>query len=472
MEFQQNLVRNLYNANCLPSANNQWFDDRTASPAQILHSNHSTQSGNGAGPYYTAPQSGCYDNTKLLVSNVAGNFFRDASSCPPLSTGGGGGGGGSQRTLSNILGNLNAGISVHKQNLNTEQNKLQAAGSHSLKALAAGNQDAVVVKDLLAQQGGLLSDSVLIAYFSNNFTPPGLAKEVHAQNAPVSAAVWQIIVNKNYPAGIFAQMQTAQNTNVTSLQQNQKQLINNIKTEIDYLFNEKLRLFLSDSLYRNADSVEANLLSSLYADKNEKLLDHYLHTKKFTQASSKLNQLSNANANQNYLQFKGDVLTALQHSLGLYSLNNNAAAKNRILNLANADFAKGQQQAQAIARLLWGNRYFEYTLLPEENVTSNSRELMTNNKVVENTLTDGSQLKLAPNPTADYCNIQYKLPSNSLTGKIIITDITGKQVQVYEVIASLSNIYFSTTNLKNGVYMVNLYCNNRLSQSSKLVIIK
>ena len=50
--------------------------------------------------------------------------------------------------------------------------------------------------------------------------------------------------------------------------------------------------------------------------------------------------------------------------------------------------------------------------------------------------------------------------------------VNGKQVQYYEVIASLSNVYFNTSQLKNGVYMVNLYCNNRLSQSSKLVIIK
>jgi len=50
--------------------------------------------------------------------------------------------------------------------------------------------------------------------------------------------------------------------------------------------------------------------------------------------------------------------------------------------------------------------------------------------------------------------------------------VNAKLVQYYEVIASLSNVYFNTSQLKNGVYMVNLYCNNRLSQSSKLVIIK
>lgn len=50
--------------------------------------------------------------------------------------------------------------------------------------------------------------------------------------------------------------------------------------------------------------------------------------------------------------------------------------------------------------------------------------------------------------------------------------VNGKQVQYYEVIASLSNVYFNTNQLKNGVYFVNLYSNNSLVKSNKLVIIK
>lgn len=131
----------------------------------------------------------------------------------------------------------------------------------------------------------------------------------------------------------------------------------------------------------------------------------------------------------------------------------------------------GSEQAQALANYVWGIRFFEYTLLPPDNSSNklfNPTLESKNEEIVENP----NALTLIPNPASNKTSIKYKLPNNALTGKIIITDINGRQVQYYEIIASLSSVELNTSNYLSGVYFVNLYSNNELVKTKKLVIIK
>ncbi|MBA3663793.1 MAG: T9SS type A sorting domain-containing protein [Bacteroidetes bacterium] len=460
----QNLVRNLYSATCASGANNQWYNDGT-SGSLIQHSNHSTQSGNG-GTFFTAPQVGCYDNSKLAVNPIPSQNLVRTTDCPITGTGN------TCPTCNRI--SLSEGISANKQNLAIAQAALAAGASATSLNAINSNMSNGNLKNLLEQNSPYLSDAILIAYFSSNNTPNGHAKDIHALNAPVSASVWQTIVNHGYPNGIFNQMQAAQNTGATSGRTNQENLIGNIKSEIDYLYNHKLRLFMGDSTNINTDSLKANIIASTYTDKAQKLTDFYINTKQYALAIEALTPIEFNPTYTDYVAFKKDVIAALQTTLGIFSIKQNAQVKDKVLRLAASNLVYGQQQAQGLANFLFGNKYNEPTLLP--NGSGGNRIAYTvidsTKTIADNTFKTINYLSAVPNPATNQVSIHYKLPNNELTGTIQIIDVAGKIMATYDVITSLTHIDLNISDWANGVYFYNLRVNKVVVDTKKIIIIK
>ncbi|MDI9341198.1 MAG: hypothetical protein QM534_11570 [Sediminibacterium sp.] len=245
------------------------------------------------------------------------------------------------------------------------------------------------------------------------------------------------------------------------------------RTELQRLYTQKLRAFVSDSMYRNADSVQVLLQKSPFGDKEQKRLAQYLHTRRFTQAQALLNTLQNQPGLSGYAQLKQIQLNALQQPNGLQSIKANAALKAQILQLARADFDAGQKQAQSLAKLLWNEPFYEPILLPEQAGSAAARiQQAPVTETVTEAFTHQALLQIVPNPSAERTAILYRLPEGVVNGQIVIQNELGEEVHRYEVIASLRQLNLTTATLHNGIYLVTLICGDKVVKSEKLIVNK
>ena len=77
-----------------------------------------------------------------------------------------------------------------------------------------------------------------------------------------------------------------------------------------------------------------------------------------------------------------------------------------------------------------------------------------------------------PNPTNEFTQINYKLPDNVNEGEIVIYDLSGNIIKVYQVNSSSGYITVSAMNLSAGTYLYNLRTKYGSIGSKRIVVIK
>jgi len=465
-------VRNLYSAICQINDQNQYYNDKIVN-GQYIHYNQAVQLNNG-GNYFTQPQNNCFDQNKLLPIPLYPQFpfIRDESSCPTSGIESG------APCLDCNLAALNVNISNLKSQIVTETAKLTGAASQTLISLINSNISNGDLINVLITQSPLLSDPVLLAYFNKAGIPPGHIKQVHGLNAPVSEAVWQVIDNLNLPPGIEnqiikAQMAATQVNGGLSGRRNFEANVSSLKSQATYLLNEKTRIFLSDSIERNVDSLKVIIQNPIYADRDLKLLDFYISTAQYSLASSQNSQIAlrRGTSYAPYNNVKSMIISALSSTSGLSGLSQDATIEGYLHSLANTDFSPGQKEAQALSDFVFDKKYLEYTLLPEVSSPDGSRPMKEEQKE-KSPITDNPKLNAIPNPASDDVVIQYQLPQGANYGILKVLDITGREVYKTDVITSLDKIYLSTKDWANGMYYYSLTVNNQIIGVKTIVIAK
>lgn len=465
-------VRNLYSAICQINDQNQYYNDKIVN-GQYIHYNQAIQLNNG-GNYFTQPQNNCFDQNKLLPIPLYPQFpfIRDESSCPTYGIESG------APCLDCNLAALNVNISNLKSQIVTETAKLTGAASQTLISLINSNISNGDLINVLITQSPLLSDPVLLAYFNKAGIPPGHIKQVHGLNAPVSEAVWQVIDNLNLPPGIEnqiikAQMAATQVNGGLSGRRNFEANVSSLKSQATYLLNEKTRIFLSDSIERNVDSLKVIIQNPIYADRDLKLLDFYISTAQYSLASSQNSQIAlrRGTSYAPYNNVKSMIISALSSTLGLSGLSQDATIEGYLHSLANTDFSPGQKEAQALSDFVFNKKYLEYTLLPEVSSPDGSRPMKEEQKE-KSPITDNPKLNAIPNPASGDVVIQYQLPQGANYGILKVLDITGREVYKTDVITSLDKIYLSTKDWANGMYYYSLTVNNQIIGVKTIVIAK
>ena len=77
-------------------------------------------------------------------------------------------------------------------------------------------------------------------------------------------------------------------------------------------------------------------------------------------------------------------------------------------------------------------------------------------------------LKVYPSPANDFVIVEFSL--STLDGKIVIHDVTGKDVRVFKLNNQRDQIIVNVSDLKPGFYFVSLYSGSHPIASSKLTI--
>ncbi len=77
-----------------------------------------------------------------------------------------------------------------------------------------------------------------------------------------------------------------------------------------------------------------------------------------------------------------------------------------------------------------------------------------------------------PNPSGDETTINYTLPREERTGKIVLWDSNGKLVKEYLVDHTFNELHLSNADLSSGTYFYQLQTANGISGSKKMVVIR
>ena len=82
------------------------------------------------------------------------------------------------------------------------------------------------------------------------------------------------------------------------------------------------------------------------------------------------------------------------------------------------------------------------------------------------------QYLIFPNPLNERINIQYSNPGNISDAVIVIYNTTSEKVKEFKINEFKGIIIINAEDLKQGLYLVNLFDNNGLLDSKKLLIIR
>ncbi len=74
-----------------------------------------------------------------------------------------------------------------------------------------------------------------------------------------------------------------------------------------------------------------------------------------------------------------------------------------------------------------------------------------------------------PDPFTEQTTIPYKLPEET-KGKIIITDVLGRTVEVITIVQEENEIELKTNDWENGIYYYSLIISGKVIETKKMIL--
>jgi Secretion system C-terminal sorting domain len=348
---------------------------------------------------------------------------------------------------------------TYKNEIATLQSNIDGGNTQTLLTTIS-TQSGGNVKNTLLAASPLLSDEVLIAYCNAN-PPTGHLKQVILANSPVSQAVMDVLNNMNIPNGIRNQINNAQ-TGVSG-RQILEQNINGFVGEIQLLANDLQRRFnqIQDKPREKQLLVEMNTVES------QKRLSQILLAEGDVTGSQAIITtmdtdpfINNVNENVQFCKLMNCLIGMTTQNRSITQLT--TPEVQIVSDVANSP-TKIANTAQAIMEVATGQTFFHPIVkIP---TGSNLRKGSTSSPL---TSTQSPSLKLYPNPSKGYFNVQY---DNELYKNLSVEiyNMLGEKITT----TTISNKEMDLSLLENGVYFINFIdADNQLIDNQKLIIQK
>lgn len=451
-----NGTRNTYNSPSCGDENKFYIYAPISNPPQVQHYNYQNPQ------FRITPQPACSNFNEIIdISTIPAPPLKDLY-CSNTST-------------------LPAGRTFHTGQISLLQNtnnslesaynsNLDNGNTQNLLTLINSNASPGQVKNQL-MAAPYLSDTVLISYFKKISTSPGHAKQVHEKNAPVSDKVWQTIVERNYPTGIFNQMQSEQNSSSTSPKDMAIGNKSIVKNNLSYEIMHKSMSILNDStinLIDKRDSLSSLIQLNQTENQTRQLIELDINLGLFGQAREKIvNYINNATnlTEQQYGNFMLNYINILNNPTKMSNFNSSQPEYELINNAAHTENHPCNLTAKGL--LNYYNKTFYNELYLTPNINSGSRFGKNQNESSEAFYNYQSDFIIFPNPANT--KLFLKIKNSGLT-KLMLYNVTG-QIMVTKILDSKELEEFDVTHLPNGIYLVTLYnYNNELLKSKKLII--
>lgn len=175
----------------------------------------------------------------------------------------------------------------------------------------------------------------------------------------------------------------------------------------------------------------------------------------------------------------GDYLAEYNHFNTLKSLQINAmqnevsdgamVANNltTITQVAEAGNYHASVQAQALLNVVNGFTYTPPVIFPAPN-----QQQIVAPPSNPNLVSDTASIEAQPNPARQTTEFRYRLPKGVESGRIVVTDIDGRQVADFEVLGESGNTVWDISGLPEGIFLYHLVTASKTLVAKRLVIIR
>lgn len=395
----------------------------------------------------------------------SGSIF--INSCPP--------GGNVNTCISNITNprsptQIQLKMGLIKTEINVLENTIDGGNKANLINIINTAANGIVKNELMAASP-YLSDEVLKTYLEKSITPPpGHIKEIAIANSPVTSEIISILNHLSLPKGIQNEIDAAQiGISERALLEND---ITQLKSEYLQLKNEYIRQCLD--LHQIGD-VKNQLYSDNTCDDKAILLQLVINDD-IQEASNLITDLRNDSYLLKLDNPNCDQADKIDKICDYFD-----QVKNGIVQNGNFDELDATQE-QVMRDLSASNKAISVTaenalkVFLNENTTKYAepinlgpmlRTTQPETMKTVDTALDFYQLTNYPNPFNNSTIIEVITPENS-GGKIVINNILGKQLRVYELHGNKNKIEVNTTNFTPGIYFYSLWVNSEYITVKKM----
>lgn len=318
-----------------------------------------------------------------------------------------------------------------------------------------------------------LSDTVLISLLTRHKNIPlPFLTVILASNTPVTKKVEPYFYNKvNSIHGYFKNvlLSLQGNNPIVTTVRDYNRIINNLDMWRKNIINKAVITYLDSANY-NKDSAIAYIARENDFAYQQILFNSYLQDSLLTNAHIIFDNMQANNSDDIEWKTLNTLLLNLKDS-GKTVLDLDSANIEYIRELAyNCEGGIATSQARALWKKLTG-----VTLVCGVDLPPEEKSMIVNNNVddnLDNEIIESSNLVLGenyPDPCNEQTTIPYLLPQG-FTGIINIHNIKGEDIGTYTLNPNNKELNIDTKNLKSGVYIYNMYLNNIIVGTGKIVV--
>lgn len=358
------------------------------------------------------------------------------------------------------IAEYNSGLAALAQANNVYKQLVDGGNTQNLLNSINGNMAPGQLKNLLMSKSPYLSDTVLIAMLKKgNPLPPGHIQQIIIANSPLTKKVLAVVNETNLPTGIKNIILSAQ-AGISARSEKE--------SEVDYYAFEKNRKELNLlQLYLEVDNLDS--LKKI-AQKDTSLLGLFkLMEVLLAQGDLVGAQTCRADIISKESPHISDRCKFLSMQLNLalngktwFDIDSIQTAKLTEIYLNNPETAI---YARNVLAMVKGLRYEKYPfdIVPVRRGIVNSENENLEEKAENN-------LKIYPNPANNYLTIKAKSNNLNTFNKIQIINSVGIQIDEIILKPNETELFYNTTNLKSGIYILLLINDDILIDKSKVII--
>ncbi len=312
-----------------------------------------------------------------------------------------------------------------------------------------------------------LSDTVLKAYFYHPSAPKTDFNEVFLLNYPVHPSVWSIVPGIGLSGAMFEDWESRQQENHLSPREDVHSQLVKAHTDLAIYGNEKIRRFLTDSTGPKYDSIISHYRLNETGMSKWNLIRTYIAANRIDDATELIDSLATSDTSNT------DGCRMLRYTLRLatdesYADTLRADSSVRAFLLDRATYSLKPVKegfSRALLKSVYGEVVSPERLHPE--YSEEGGRAASNETGIKNILEEKDQIVIYPNPASLSLKVKvqnnkgpFVVQINNLEGKLLLTRTCNQDCEI------------QLETLINGVYLLNLYKDNHLLNTKKVVVIK
>jgi hypothetical protein len=331
------------------------------------------------------------------------------------------------------------------------------------------SDDAWLLREKLLEKSPYLSSEVLLKSAGQNILPNGMLLEILLANPDATRGEsfiekLKVETNNSFPEYMLNYVKN--NWDVKTLRTHLEGEMSSIHSELAVIRNYVKHLEKSKEEYTLEDRLNTMKIGNSLSHKVG-LMDFYIENNHFTQADSVLQAVLNDPS------MKNDIVL-IEHYEDYLLFRSSLSGRN-LAQLDSSEIAYLQILAENSGRVAGYAKNilcFFYNIcyeqeFPTEDFAPKNMLISTNSPGLEDIMYN---ITLYPNPSDEFASIKWEIYDQIQNASFKVFDLNGVEVMSNTIATNQGEKVIDTRSLKNGVYIIGVYNNDKIKVNKKLVV--